>query len=520
MNKTMYRWMVPMIVVALVAAGLWWFVPTKPLEAASPHPPLGINLAGVVDYSTEIVFVDAFQAARPWISQAEGRPFGQGGDLALDEHGNVKSLRPGQFAESLLYVDIGAHYPGGKYVLRYAGDGTLVVGGAGRVTRVEAQRMEVDVDPAKGMISIKLTKTNPTNPVRDIQFVRADAEATAQKAPFDPNFLKRYQGFQVIRFMDWQRTNNSKQVRWTDRATPADATQSTDKGVCLERMVQLANTLNVDPWFCIPHMADDDYVRRFATLVKEQLDTKRKVYLEYSNETWNGSFEQAKYCQRQGKEFGLSKNDYEGQLRYASQRAVAIFRIFEDVFAGKDRLVRVLAAQAGNLYSGTTIMDWKENSKHADALAIAPYFGNLYGDPKTADATAKLTVEQLLDGCDGLLAKTRASNSEYAREVKNRGLQLFAYESGQHLVGFQGAENNDSLTKLFHAANRHPRMKELYQKDLQHWKEIGGGVNCVFSSVSRPTKWGSWGLLEYSDQDEQTAPKWQAVRAYLQQGRP
>lgn len=52
----------------------------------------------------------------------------------------------------------------------------------------------------------------------------------------------------------------------------------------MEAMLDLANRLDADPWFCIPHLADDDFVRRFAELVKQRLEPERSVYVEYSNE--------------------------------------------------------------------------------------------------------------------------------------------------------------------------------------------------------------------------------------------
>src|SRR5436309_840059 len=79
--------------------------------AAEPPFPLGMNLAGVADWSTEIIFVDAFKVSRPWISQKEGAQFGMGGDLAVNERGWVTRLNPQQFAEALIHVDIGDHYP-------------------------------------------------------------------------------------------------------------------------------------------------------------------------------------------------------------------------------------------------------------------------------------------------------------------------------------------------------------------------------------------------------------------------
>ena len=39
-------------------------------------------------------------------------------------------------------------------------------------------------------------------------------------------------------------------------------------------------------------MVDDDYIVKFATLLKEQLDPSLAVYVEYSNEIWNYGFSQ------------------------------------------------------------------------------------------------------------------------------------------------------------------------------------------------------------------------------------
>ena len=169
--------------------------------------------------------------------------------------------------------------------------------------------------------------------------------------------------------------------------------------MALEYLIQLSNTLNADPWFCMPHKADDDYVRQFAQMVKSGLKPELKMHIEYSNECWNGIFGQAGYCKDTGKALGLSDNDYQAQLRYYSKRAVEIFEIWEEVFGGTDRLVRVLAAQSANPWTSEQVMDFEEAYKHADALAIAPYFGNALGDPKTQDEISKWTVDQVLDRC-------------------------------------------------------------------------------------------------------------------------
>ncbi len=97
-----------------------------------------------------------------------------------------------------------------------------------------------------------------------------------------------------------------------------------------------------------------------------------------------------------------------------------------------------------------------------------------------------------------------------------RGLDVIAYEGGQHLVGHGGAENNKELMELFHAANRHPRMKQLYLDYLADWRAAAAQLFAVFSSVVGYSKWGSWGMLEHEFQDPSSAPKYQAVMEFLE----
>ena len=83
-------------------------------------------------------------------------------------------------------------------------------------------------------------------------------------------------------------------------------------------------------------------------------------------------------------------------------------------------------------------------------------------------------------------------------------------------MGHGGAENNERLEALFHAANRHRRMYKLYLDYLQGWKDSGGTMMAIFSSTGRDSKWGSWGLMEYHGQPATQAPKYQAVLEFLE----
>ena len=331
----------PMLILTTVATA----------AAPGPKPRLGMNLAGPADWSSELPFVDVFRQSRVWVSQQQGAAWGKGPELALDEFGWVKKLEPGCFAETMLCTISGGHYPAGVYTVLYDGEGKLAAGQNSKITENRPGRLLLDVNANKGGFSLQLKETNPQNPVRNIRVIMPGCEATYAKEPFVPAFLKRWQGFACYRFMDWMHTNGSEIKTWADRPTLQSATFSR-RGVALEMMIELCNRQKVAPWFCIPHLADDDFVRRFAQMVKERLDPSLKIYIEWSNEVWNGQFKQSHYAGEQGVKLGLGPKEkpWEAGWHYTAVRSLEIFKIWEDVFGGHDRLVRVLPSQGANSY--------------------------------------------------------------------------------------------------------------------------------------------------------------------------
>jgi hypothetical protein len=247
----------------------------SPAAPPDAQPRLGINLAGPADWMTELPFVDVFRTARPWISQKKGAGWGQGPELALDEFGWVKRLEPGCYAEAMLCTISGGHFPSGVYTVLYGGEGRLTVGKSAKLKDTQPGRLLIEVDSSRGGFSLQLQETHAANPIRNIHVIMPGFEQTWQKDPFHPAFLKRWQGFACFRFMDWMHTNGSEIGKWTDRPTLQHATFS-KRGVALEWMIELCNRQKIDPWFCLPHLADDDFVRRFAQMVKERLDPSLK----------------------------------------------------------------------------------------------------------------------------------------------------------------------------------------------------------------------------------------------------
>ena len=484
----------------------------------SSNSPLGINLNGIDDWTTEWPFVDAFKISRPWISQHKDSAWGQGGPLHLTPSGGIASLDQDQYADTVMFDDGAGHYPGGQYVLLYNGQGTInFLFNSASVVSQKPGRMVLNVVPQASGIFMRLLATDPNNPVRNIRLIMPGFENTYKTQPFHPLFLQRLSKFKTIRFMDWMKTNNSTISKWTERPTLNSVTFA-DKGVALETMINLANTLHANPWFNIPHLATDDYVSKFAAMVRDRLDPSLKAHIEYSNEVWNGGFSQANYAQQKGLALGLDQNGFTAGLRYYSQRAVEVFKIWSQVFGGKGRLVRVLASQAVNPWTGQQVMTWKSAYNYADAYAIAPYFsGNNLTDPAQVDTTLQMSEDQIIDNIlnqiDNGIKQYVTDNYTQANQY---GLKLFAYEGGAGLESSgMPADKEPQVTALFEAVNRNPRMRDVYAKYLNMWQASGGKLLNQFVDVSKFSKYGSWGALEYQDQDPNTSPKYLGLMDFI-----
>lgn len=494
---------------------------TAACPAASPNPaPLGINLTELTYYSAELPFIDVMKHAAPWSSGRRDQPWVDAGPLKVSASGDVLSLASGagQMAKSLTLRT--PHFPPGRYVLTWEGEGTVRCRFACKEIEREPGRIVLQVWSSEEGIEIDLNWTNPENPARNFKLIHEDhLPLAAAGKVFRPEFLERWRGFKVIRFMDWQRVNDTQRPppEWATRTTPDHFTQARTEGVSLEHMIDLCNELEADAWFCIPHNAGDEYIRHFATLVRDRLAAGRKVYVEYSNEIWNQGFGQGTYCEKLGLSMRLASEPYPARLRYQALRSVEIFKIFHEVFGKqKERVVRVLAAQAANLYTATQMLDFRDTARHVDALAIAPYFGHEMGTP----AVLKMTDAQLMDQLEKKMrTETFTWIDQYVKQMRsrNRGraIPLIAYEGGQHVVAHGEHADNEAITAKLTGLNRHPRMHDLYAAFLRKWSASDGGIMVLFNSMGRYTKWGSWGLLEHEGQPPDDAPKYRAAKEHL-----
>lgn len=476
---------------------------------------LGMNLAPVSDWSGEWVFADAFQSSREWFAQLPGGkgPFDTGEKIATTPEG-WPLLQPGQAAATLMYVNIAGRYPAGTYTCRYEGDGALSFDyDAVRVTSRGDRGLDVEVRPTHTGILLRVDRSNPADPVRNIRFYVPGWQAGA--GAFHPLFVERLRPFRVLRFMDWQQTNLGMLEQWSQRSTPQAARQTTPVGVAPELMIELCNELGADPWFCMPHRADDDFVRQFATLVRDSLHPHARVYVEWTNEAWNNAFTQAAWVHEQA---ASRKLDWTQVIAAETARDWTIWR---DVF-GPDaaRVVRVVGGQMANAWIAEKLAE--HLAGEFDAITCAGYFG--LPPEEEARLSAGAGPEEVLLACRRNLAEfvvpqlqdhcrlARTLSSRYGRRIP-----VVIYEGGQHLTTY-GAER--PWGEAYGESQSHPLMGALYRQLLRNTHELGIEAFVAYNYVGRPTLWGSWGHLAAQDDDVSRAPKFQALLDALQMAPP
>lgn len=538
--------------------------------------PLGSNLDGVRSYSPEWVYVDQFTRARPWIAGSCSGTWDTGQVLTLDANGWVANAPSGVCPHTLMLDAVNGKYPAGKYVLLWDGQGTfnlkndgknLTVTGPGRATFdvITPSNSGVDLWIASntvgnhirnirvlmpgGMCGVSKTTLNPFKGCQtarggegtcatgetcfdyeEIYFNRFTDKTKLMetKTVFHPSYLEKLKNYRTLRFMDWMSVNNSPLKTWSERTHLSDhiGQYSNDYGQPIEYMVALSNLLNTDSWFTIPHQSDNAYSTEMATLVKSLMHGNLKAYVEYSNETWNGQFSQAAYVQNQGVAQGLpGLNNYEKGRYYFTNRTAEIASLWKAVFADHpERIVGVLASQSVSSYWTDKMLGYNNAADKLDAFAIAPYFGGYIGSAANAPTVQAWSLNQLfaeLTGTGtlgGANAITRAALDMTAHKVvaTKYGVEMLAYEGGQHLVGVGTAQSNTAITTLFNNANRDPRMKEVYRQYLEKWKLAGAQLFVHFNSASTYSKFGSWGAMWYQTQPRVEAPKYDALMTFIE----
>jgi hypothetical protein len=531
----------------------------KAATTNNAQSPLGTNLTSISYWSSEQPLLNVFSTNGEWITHSNSTwDTGEEKYLNLDANGWPITLTTVNEPSAQQFNSVGVlmqrgfpstangYYPAGQYIVLYQGQGTIIYGSdAVLVSRAAGQDTINVATPTAGGIDLRITVTDPNhtgNYISNIRVVQAANVAALNAGQiFNPTFLNLIRNFHVLRFMDWLSTNNSTLSSWANRPLQTNAFWGAANGVPIEVAVRLANMISADAWLNVPVMADTNYVTQMATLVHSQLGTSQKVYVEFSNEVWNGQFAQSAYATTQGQATfpsGLG-TPFDYNRNWYGMRTAQICDIWKSVW-GPDsaRVVCVLAAQAANTYTATGSLRcpfWTSGapcSGHGiGAVAIAPYFGGSVpsawasqSDGGLSNLFTSLTSQNdATIPAGGWLNQAAGWEATYPAALAPYKLPMIAYEGGQTFIGFPNGMTssgaNTPLTNLYIAANRDARMATAYTTYFQQWKENGGQLFMNFADVGAYSQYGEWGALESVMQTTSplsSAPaKWQAVQNFM-----
>lgn len=524
---------------------------------------LGLNLAEVVSWSTELPFIDVMHNAQRWIGHLPGQ-WGGLDEAALFEAGVLDAdgwptavPRTARRLSTSVLVDLPAEMTSaaGRWHAHWEGTAYLGFTGAARNVRFGDNSASFDFEPGRGAVIIEFNRGS----VRNLSIVHErHLEAFEAGAMFNPDWLAQVGDAEILRFMDWMLTNNSQVSTWDQRAQVTDYSWAR-RGVPLEILIRLANETGAEPWLTLPHLADDAYVRQFAQVVHDGLRPDLRAWFEFSNEIWNWSFAQADWAEQAAR--GRWDREW-GWVQFAAVRAAEVMRVIDTVYADAPaRRVRVLGLFTGWLGLEHDMLEAPdyvaEDPAHRppredfDALAVTGYFsGELHSERKQemvrqwladslADAETRadaqglsgadrdawlaehrfdlaieLAAQELLDGgvsgdaensVRDLIDRTLTHHAAVARSYD---LALVMYEGGTHVAVHPEQHGDAELVAFFTALNYSPQMGDLYRALLTGWRTLTPAPFTAYMDIGRPSVWGAWGHLRHLDDQN---PRWDSL---------
>ena len=517
--------------------------------ATNKKASIGINTNEIYEQDASIPFIDLFRVSTPFHEnircRAKDKPCLTSPSVEYDKQGWPKKLNDGKAG---VYFIRNVHrdaFPKGEYIVLYDGEGELdYQKNAELVKRKDGEDTIKLTARSDGFMTatVQIVKSNPDKPLRNIRIlmpggicsddpfhhvnnatdckdsIYLDYKTHHASIIFNPDYLNFLKDFSVIRFMPMSGVTRNPAEHWDQRPKMDKATWGGiygSRGAPLEIQVELANRLQADPWLNVPHAADDDYMRKFASYVKENLSPNLRPHIEYTNEAWNSNFVHNEHMQKMGIAEKLDQDALMAGYKYYAKRSVEFFKIWEDVYGGHEKLVRIISGWDTRPDISGIILAYEDTYKSADALAIAPYVGgNLRGfrASKTVDEIFHLLTDEKSYRS---MPKVIEEITKTADLTKEFGVSMISYEGGQGLVDWATRDYMQHPNPLFFGANRDPRMADLYTKLYEGWKEMGADLFIAFSSPRSCNADGCWGLKEHIRKPLNESPKLEATQKFM-----
>ena len=523
-------------------------------------PSWAFGTTAITDYGT-MIYIDMFKQSRAMRAELSA-----GGSLKiydlidggyLDTNGWPLSIPPGTSSRGLHAIfgqDDNPDFSNTTWRLTWDGTGTVAVNGAASSTVIGTNEIEFLVGPSENnVIYIEVRATDPApNNVRNIKMIRPEQQAIYDAGEiFNPDYVEFVSEARYLRFMNMQDTNHSLLASWSERPTPQlatycspsridkdayvlanSATPPVHPAMPVEDLVALANRTNTDPWFCIPHLADVNFIAQFSAYVRDNLNGHLVARFEYSNECWNTGFEQENWLRSLAPtEFPMQTNVYFATWSLYGKKSTEMFDVIDGVYAGSPSVYKkVLATQRGNLgVQGRNLdaPDWDTQDSfystvlgktlgvphsYADEFAIAGYFSGARAadsaELAAIDAAYPANSDQLLysyhqdparaTSIPILTAQFQETNDLCAA----RNLVMSMYEGGTHQLYQQVVSGaNSQYANLLPALlqfNESNELATIYEQAFDAWRSMptADAPYMQFVDVQRWSQYGAWGTIQ------------------------
>jgi hypothetical protein len=384
-----------------------------------------------------------------------------------------------------------------------------------------------------GFLMINFLQTNYGSGVSGVKNIRLMRPGYPHQSPqiFRTAYLNALSPFSTLRFMDFLKTNNSDRVypnvqTWSQRQSLQAPRYA--QGAPWEIIIALANYTAKDVWINIPVDADSMYIVELARLMKATLRPELNIYLEYSNEVWNGSFTQYQYNFNAVLQSPADADirastpwDDRRRARRVAKQVIRMGKIFESVMgvtvASRTKIRPVFAWQIGGwLPWYEDVLNWITQTygppkNFIYGIASAPYFNE---GSAAANASPQQIINAMNANSDGNLAAIQTL-AQFADQWQIKHMQ---YEGGPDNGG--GSTVNVGNRIL---ANRLPEMKTAVLHNYRdNWFSARAngtapvGTNDLvnyFVMSAGVSRYGCWGATEDLDhlKNLSKAPKYDAL---------
>ena len=524
---------------------------------------LGSNLVGVSYFAPTRPFLNLWKLSSNYVTTVPS--FDAAIPINIDSDGEITSFESGQTLVSYLFSQnangIEQMNVEGQYlVVDYTGDGanygtdwTFVAQG-GSVSVVDhdtgAKRLILNITlgtAADQYLYFQTNAHNAADKLRIVSCVQQQHLASFEAGQlFHPEYLDYCRRFSTLRFMDWMNTNGNDATLWSDRRavthrnysggswTNSNSYHKPDM-VPYEIQAALCNEVGANLWTTTPYAAITDWASNAATTLLAALDSSLSLFIERANETWNGIFAANTFDYDAGQIlYPGEPNVYYRGWKASAHYARLVMEDFEAVWTGDnaDRLHTMFCWQKNTDAVSAWLVEWEDLESHIRHWGIAPYMagqnnggsGSKLGtdDQATVAAvsphikkTLDYTVDEVVDDLFTDLTTELPNYDGIETIMSAKGISIIDYEGGQHLVGVGSVVNNTTITDLFVAANRSPRMRQLYYDYYTKRRDQGCELMMVFTDHYQPDKYGSWGAKEYQGQPDEECPKYLGILDFI-----